>query len=220
MTPERFRRLRSVLLRRQPDLTVLMERVNKPHNFSAILRSCDAVGVLEAHAVHPEGGVAIHHDTAAGATRWVRVHSHPDVASATDRLRARGFQILAAHLSDEAVDFRRADFTRPTAVMMGAELFGVSEQGLEGADGYVTIPMQGFVESLNVSVAAALLLFEAMRQREAAGMYRTSRLDPEVFRRTLFEWAYPRQARILREQGRPYPRLAEDGSRLEATSST
>lgn len=211
MNRERFRRLRAVLEARQPDLTVLMERVHKHHNFSAILRNCDAVGVMEAHAVLPAGEPEIHRGVSAGAARWVPVITHPDTESAVEVLRARGFRVLAAHLSDGAVDYRAVDYTLPTALMMGSELYGVSREGLEAADGHVVIPMRGFVQSLNVSVATALLLFEAHRQRTAAGMYDGPRLEPEAFRRRLFEWAYPREAEARRNADQPYPALDADG---------
>lgn len=219
MTPERFHRLRSVLAARQPDLTVLMERVNKSHNFSAILRNCDAVGVYGAHAVLPEGDTTLHHGVSAGAARWVPVTTHRDTPAAVDHLRDRGFSVLAAHLSPGAVDYREVDYTRPTALMMGAELYGVSETGLQAADRHVVIPMRGLVQSLNVSVAAALLLFEAQRQRSAAGLYDECRLPADEFRRRLFEWAYPREARILRARGAQYPDLDEDGNWLERPGS-
>lgn len=211
MRPERFRRLREVLARRQPDLTVLMDRVNKAHNFSAILRNCDAVGVLEAHAVAPEPGLEVHHATSAGTKKWVRVRRHERAEEAIAHLRARGFAVLAAHPSVDAVDYRQVDYTRPVAITLGAELEGVSAEALEQADTLVSIPMMGMVHSLNVSVASSLLLFEALRQREAAGMYGRSRLDPEAFQACLFEWAYPTIARSRRAQGLAYPRLDEEG---------
>lgn len=212
MRPERFRRLRTILARRQPDLAVLMDRVNKSHNFSAILRSCDAVGVLEAHVVPPAEGLDVHHGTSAGTKKWVRVRYHATVALAVTELEQRGLRLVAAHPSADAVDFRDVDFTAPTAVVMGAELQGVSEEALGAADVHVRIPMRGMVHSLNVSVAAALVLFEAARQREAAGLYDRSRLGPEEFDRTLFEWAYPSVASRRRRQGKRYPALTEDGA--------
>ncbi|MEJ2542193.1 MAG: tRNA (guanosine(18)-2'-O)-methyltransferase TrmH [Gemmatimonadota bacterium] len=220
MTPERFERIREVLTARQPDLTVLMERVNKTHNFSAILRNCDAVGVLRAHAVVPDRGIDLHHATSAGTSQWVQVRTHEDTAAAVTALREAGFSILAAHVSDDAVDYREVDYTRPTAIMMGAELYGISDDGLEAADQHVVVPMRGFARSLNVSVATALLLFEAHRQRSAAGMYESSRIPQETFDKLLFEWAYPREARIFRERAEPYPALADDGSWAEGISST
>ena len=212
MNPERFRRLSLALERRQPDLTVLMERVHKSHNLSAILRNCDAVGVLEAHAVLPSDGLDIHAHTSAGTAKWVRVRRHVSTEEAVETLRNRGFHILAAHPEAEAIDFRNVDFTKPTALMMGAELLGLSDEALKLADERISIPMVGMAQSFNVSVATALLLFEAFRQRDAAGMYRSSRLDPEEFERILFEWAYPRIARHLRARGTPYPTVTPDGN--------
>lgn len=211
MNPERFRRLRRALARRQPDLTVLMDHVHKSHNFSAILRNCDAVGVLDAHVVTPDEGLDLHHGTSAGTKKWIRVVHHPSVTRAATGLRKRGFRLVAAHPSPDARDYRDVDYTRPTALMMGAELHGVSEEGLAVADLQVRIPMLGMVHSLNVSVATALLLFEAARQRENAGMYDESRLDPVEFERRLFEWSYPSVALTRRQEGRPYPSLTQTG---------
>jgi tRNA (guanosine-2'-O-)-methyltransferase len=209
--PERFQRLRAVLRRRQPDLTVLMDRVHKPHNFSAIVRSCDAVGVLEAHVVPLSEGLSLHHGTSAGTKKWVSVIRHQDVRAAVGHLEEQGFTILAAHPSHDASDYRAVDYTGPTAIVLGAELHGVSEETLALADGTISIPMCGMVHSLNVSVATALILFEARRQREAAGLYDQSRLSEAEFRDRLFEWAYPTIARARRRSGRPYPPLTEKG---------
>lgn len=206
--------MRAVLERRQPDLTVLMEQVNKSHNFSAILRNCEAVGVLKAHAVLPEKGIELHHHTSAGTTKWVAVEVHAHVTAAVDQLHREGFSILAAHPTVEAKDYRKVDLTRPVAIMVGAELDGISEEGLALADETVAIPMAGMVRSLNVSVATALLLFEAQRQRDEAGLYETSRLPDATFRRLLFEWAYPEIAEVLRKKGEPYPALSRDGEIL------
>lgn len=212
MLPRRFDRIRRVLDRRQPDLTVLMERVNKPHNFSAILRNCDAVGVLEAHVVPPEGGLTLHQGTSGGTEKWIRVHEHEDGPAAIAQLQRDGYRVVAAHPEPEAVDFRQVDYTRPTAILMGAELYGVSEEARQAADTTIRIPMVGLARSLNVSVATSLLLYEAYRQREASGFYSLPRLDPGVRARLLFEWAHPEVARRLREAGQPYPELASDGS--------
>ncbi len=211
----RFERLRAVLERRQPDLTVLLENVHKPHNFSAVLRTCDAVGVFEAHAVVPGGRLSTHHLAAGGSSRWVRVRVHEELCAAAAELRQRGFRLLAAHPSPAAVDYRRPDYARPTAVLFGQEKEGLTEEALALADERVRIPMQGMVASLNVSVAAALVLFEAQRQRLAAGLYEKSRLHPRLFDRTLFEWVYPRLAELCRKRGVDYPRLSPTGEPLD-----
>lgn len=219
MNPERFHRILAVLERRQPDLTVLMEGVHKPHNLSAILRNCDATGVLRAHAIPAEKEIDIQHHTSGGTSRWVGVEVHANVAEAVASLRQEGFSILAAHLAPEAKDFREVDLTRPVAFMVGTELHGISEEGLALADETVMIPMSGMAHSLNVSVATSLLLFEAFRQRDAKGMYESSRIPEEVREPLLFEWAYPEIAQVLRNRGDSYPPLSEDGEILWETDS-
>jgi tRNA (guanosine-2'-O-)-methyltransferase len=191
-----------------------MDGVHKSHNFSAILRSCDAVGILEAHVVAPDGAVAIHHAASAGTKKWIAVKGHRGIDEAVSHLRDRGFILLAVHPSSTAIDYRTVDYTQPTALVVGAELHGLSASSLSSADAHVTIPMVGLVHSLNVSVASALVLFEAYRQRSAAGMYERSRMSPEAFSRRLFEWAHPTLARQRRETGRAYPALGGDGEVL------
>lgn len=215
MTPDRFQTLKSVLARREPDLTILSENVHKSHNLAAIIRSCDAVGVLEAHVVSNSPKLARHHLTSAGSGKWVPIVMHPDIGTAIGRLKNKGFQVLTAHLSTQAKDFRDVDYTAPTALLLGSELVGVSAEAARLADAHLRIPMQGQTESLNVSVATALILYEAMKQREAAGMYDNSRLDPKTWQQTLFEWAYPDIARRCRDKKLMYPALSADGQLLE-----
>lgn len=211
MTPERFAKLRAVLDRRQPDLTVLCEDVHKSHNISAILRSCDAVGVAELHAVSPGGEWSRHRGVSGGSRKWVRSRIHRGIESAVADLHSNGYQILAAHFSNTSVDYRSADFTRPTAILLGAERLGVSAQAATLADAHIVVPMRGLVESLNVSVAAAVILYEAARQREEAGFYARPRLDERTYRELLFEWSYPAAARHCQARGLPYPALDAEG---------
>lgn len=215
MTPERFQKLQRVLTARQPDLTVLMENVHKSHNIAAVMRTCDAVGTFEAHAVSAQAEIPRHHMVSGGTRRYVRLKLHDDISAACHELRTGGHQILAAHLSDKAIDYRELDYTQPTALLLGSELWGVSGIAAEQADDHVMIPMSGMVTSLNVSVAAAILLYEARRQREEAGLYEVSRLPEHVFDKTLFEWAHPQIAMRCREQQLPYPSLTEDGDLAE-----
>ena len=212
MTPERFNRLRTALARRQPDLTVLMDSVNKSHNVSAILRTADAVALQRLHAIAPNALLRRHHMIAGGAKRWVELVLHPSTEVALATLREEGFRLVAAHAGDGARDFREVDYTRKTALMVGAELFGLSAQALAAADELVAIPMHGLGMSLNVSVATGAILLEAERQRHAAGMYANCRLSPEEFERTLFEWCYPQIAARCRDLKRAYPPLSAEGS--------
>ena len=201
MTPERFALVKHKLALRQPDLTVLLEGIHKTHNFSAILRSCDAVGVYRAHAIPPRGGLPLSSATAQGAEKWVYVSRHPDWPTARDALAAQGLALYAAHVGADAVDYRSVDYTRPCAIVLGTEKHGLSDTALADCTQAVTIPMQGMVESLNVSVACALILFEAQRQRLAAGLYDRRRLSDTDHDRSLFEWCHPKIARYCRDKG-------------------
>lgn len=212
MTDNRRVTVDSVLARRQPDLTVLAERLHKPRNFSAIVRTCDAVGINEVHAVPGEDGLAIHWKTSQGAEKWMNVRPHETLATACRHLRERGFQLVAAHLSDQATDYREIDYTVPTALVFGTELFGVSEEALEESDRQLMIPMKGMTQSLNVSVACAIVLYEAMRQRDEKGCYSERHLDEETWRVQRFEWLYPVVARFCRERGLEYPEIDEEGN--------
>ncbi|MBW4530311.1 MAG: tRNA (guanosine(18)-2'-O)-methyltransferase TrmH [Aphanothece saxicola GSE-SYN-MK-01-06B] len=217
LLPRRFERLRAVLDRRMGDLTVLLEHVDKPHNLSAILRSCDAVGVLEAHAVSLKGRVPTFNRTALGSQKWVALHRHERTTDAIALLKADGFRIYGTHLGADAVDYRDCDFTGPTAFVLGAEKWGLSEATAAAIDQPIVIPMAGMVQSLNVSVANAILLFEALRQRQAKGCLpsRGEGLPAGRYGPLLFEWAYPQVADWCRREGRPYPALSPEGAILE-----
>src|SRR4051812_19354366 len=152
-TPRRYHRLRAVLARRQPDLTVLMEDVQVPRNLAAVLRSCDAVGVFEAHAVWPGGRLKISRPASGGNRKWLPVRKHRTLAEALAHLKDQGLRVLAAHPTPDAIPFREVDFTLPTALLVGNEDNGLTPEALAGADAVVTIPMEGMGTSLNVSVA-------------------------------------------------------------------
>ncbi|MFN7679177.1 MAG: tRNA (guanosine(18)-2'-O)-methyltransferase TrmH [Cyanobacteriota bacterium] len=218
LLPRRFERLKTVLNRRMADLSLLLEQVEKPHNLSAILRTCDAVGVLEAHAVCRGGRLPTFNSTAQGSQKWVPLRVHPNVEEAVAALKARGFRLYGTDLGVEAVDYRVCDFTGPTAFVLGAEKWGLSGDASALVDQAVFIPMRGMVQSLNVSVAAATLLFEALRQRQAAGRVpeQGEGIPAERQADLLFEWAYPEVAQWCREQGRPYPALNGSGEITEA----
>jgi tRNA (guanosine-2'-O-)-methyltransferase len=208
-TERRLARVLEVLRHRQPDLTLVAEDVYKPHNLSAMLRSADAVGIGRVHAIHPTGYVPTFSATSASAERWVELVAHRTLADAADGVRAEGMQILAAHLSDAAIDYRDADYTRPTAILFGNERSGVSDEASALADRHIVIPMQGMVRSLNVSVATAVILFEAQRQRREAGRYRQPQLSEAEIEATAFGWLYPEEAAELIRLGRPFPALAD-----------
>jgi tRNA (guanosine-2'-O-)-methyltransferase len=213
MTPDRYQRIHSVLATRQPDLTVCMEEVHKPNNVSAIIRTADAVGVHKVHAVWPKENMRVLSHTSAGARNWVELDTHDNMVDAITQLKAQGMQVLATNLSDTAIDFRDVDYTKPTAIILGGEKNGITAEALAMADQDIIIPMVGMVQSLNVSVASALILYEAQRQRQNAGMYEREKtlLPDDVVHRILFERGHPVLAKVARRKGLPYPPLDNEG---------
>ncbi len=200
-----------VLRRRQPDLTVLAENIYKPHNLSAMIRTCDAVGIGTVHAVNPTGGVPTYNATSASADKWTELVVHPSLSDVKTHLEDQGMQLLAAHLSGHACDYRDVDYTRPTCILFGNEKEGVSAEAATAADQHIVIPMYGMVQSLNVSVATAVILFEAQRQRRDAGLYDAPRLSERAMEEQAFEWLCPRQAETMRAKGEPFPALDDEG---------
>ncbi|PKH23564.1 tRNA (guanosine(18)-2'-O)-methyltransferase TrmH [Enterobacterales bacterium CwR94] len=213
MNSERFARIRQMLAARQHDLTVCMEEVHKPHNVSAVIRTADAVGVHQVHAVWPGHRMRIMVSSAAGSNSWVTVKNHTSIREAVQHIKSQGMQVLATNLSSSAVDFRAVDYTRPTCILMGQEKTGISDEALALADQHIIIPMAGMVQSLNVSVASALILYEAQRQRQNAGMYQreTCLLDEAEQQRLLFEGGYPVLARVAKQKQLPYPFINDQG---------
>jgi len=215
MTAERFARLDAVLARRQPDLTVFAENLHKPRNFSAMVRDCDAVGINEMHVLPGEDDLRTHWKTSQGAEKWMRIKVHKNAEDTCTYLKSNGFQLVAAHLSDTAIDYRDFDYTQATGLVLGTELFGVSDTTLSFVDQQITIPMMGVSQSLNVSVACAVVLYEAQRQRQAAGMYDSCRLDDKTLARQRFEWLHPVLSEYCMRHGLAYPALDESGDLAE-----
>ena len=212
MTPERFQKIKDILNKRQPDLTVVLDNVHKPHNLAAIIRSCDAVGISDIHGISSnEKKVGINLKSASGSNHWVNLHIHHSVPNVISELKQSGFSIYAANGSAKAIDYRKVDYTKPSVIVLGAELDGISPETLDMVNEEIKIPMQGMVESLNVSVANAVILFEAQRQRLQAGLYEKCRLDKNAVEKLLFEFSYPEAAKVYQSTGEPYPELDNEG---------
>lgn len=216
MTPERVARLDEVLAQRQPDLTVFAENLHKPKNFSAMVRNCDAVGINQMHVSPGDSQLRTHWKTSQGAEKWLGIKTHESATDACNHLKSSGFGLIAAHLSDEAIDFRDVDYTRPVALVLGSELFGVSDKTLACIDQQIIIPMMGVTQSLNVSVACSIVLYEAQRQRMAAGMYDECRLDDQTLARQRFEWLHPILANYCQRHRLDYPALDQSGDLAQA----
>ncbi len=211
--PKRFKRIKNVLNKRIENLTVLVEAVNKPHNLSAILRTCDATGVFNANFICANNEVKTFNSTAQGSQKWVNLINHSTSSSAITTLKKKGFKLYGTTLNHKAKDYREFDYSSNTCFVLGAEKWGLSKNLIDEVDETIFIPMSGMVQSLNVSVAAAILLFEAIRQREVKGLIPKNGegLDEKVYKKTLFEWSYPELVENYNKSAKPYPNLTETG---------
>lgn len=176
MKPERVQKIRDVIRQSQPDLTVVLENIFDPLNISAVMRSCDAVGIREIFVVYTRAyldkrGLVLGKRTSAGAFKWIDVYVFEDLEECFRRVRERYHRILATHLGERSQSLYELDLSVPTAFLFGNEDEGVSPEALALTDGNFIIPQAGFTESLNISVACAVTLFEARRQRAAKGFY-------------------------------------------------
>lgn len=185
----RLARLESVLRHRQPDLTVVMENIHDPHNVSAMLRSCDAAGVYEVQLLYNmESFPKIGKKSSASAGKWVERRKFKSVGECYGKLRSKNFRIYATQLGERTESLYELDLTQKVAFVFGNEHRGVSEEAAEQADHIVQIPMLGMIQSLNVSVACAVVLFECMRQRLARGHYENPKFTPEQLDQLFQSW--------------------------------
>ena len=190
MTPERYQRLTSVLNKRQPDLTVVLENVFDPHNVSAVMRTCDAVGIQDIFILnnkippHKKWG----YRSSSTAAEWLTIHQFTNADECFTELRKRYKKIYATHLSEDATMLHQLNLTESVALVFGNETFGVSEEITKLVDGTFIIPQVGIIKSLNISVACAVTLYEAFRQKQIAGHYEESRLGEEQLKSLKEEW--------------------------------
>jgi tRNA (guanosine-2'-O-)-methyltransferase len=192
MTPERKAKLEYVLSRRQNDITIVLENVFDPHNISAVMRTCDAVGVQELYVLntkippHKKWGAK----SSSSAAKWLTIYQFANAEECFAELRKKYSKILTTHLSSDAVNLYQIDLTQPVALVFGNEHSGVSEEIRKFADGNFIIPQSGIIRSLNISVACAVTLYEAYRQKTLAGHYDKTRLNGDVLKELMEKWGY------------------------------
>jgi tRNA (guanosine-2'-O-)-methyltransferase len=185
----RTKKISTVLERRQPDLTLVMENIHDPHNVSAMLRSADAVGIHEVNLVYTtQKFPRIGSKSSSSANKWINRRKFSTVEECYEKLHAEGFQILATKLDDSARQLYEFDLTKPTAFVFGNEHAGVTDAAAENADATVYIPMMGMIQSLNVSVACAVTIYEALRQRLKAGSFRTPKFNQNILDQLTLDW--------------------------------
>lgn len=198
MSSTRIQRIQEVLAHRQPGLTVVLENVFDPHNIAAVMRTCDSVGILEIYVLNTipileRFEKTYHFRSGRSADKWMNVHHFTDITFCVAALRKNYQKIYSTHLSSDAVDLYQMDFaTETVAIVLGNEQHGVSAEMLAVCDGNFIIPQVGMVKSLNISVACAVTLYEAFRQKKMAGHYDVPQLSPMVNARLEQEWGMKR----------------------------
>ncbi len=202
MTPERQHRLTSVLDKRQGNITVVLENVSDPHNISAVMRTCDAIGLQDIYILntripkHKKWGAK----SSSSAAKWLTVHQFENAEACFSSLRKRYSTILTTHLSSDAVSLHDIDLTQKIALVFGNEHSGVSDEIRALSDGNFIIPQVGIIRSLNISVACAVTLYEAFRQKMNAGHYNRKGLDDVRYSELLKEWSLKNQESGIKNQ--------------------
>jgi len=165
-----------------------LDDVKNAHNISAVIRTCDATGVFYLHYYLSESHLAVNRGISLGSERWIQMKRERDRADFLERMRGRGYQCLATSLDSPTIDYREVDYTLPTLLVFGNEKDGISEEVMARVSQRIKIPMVGMARSLNISVACAVILYEALRQRDEKGMYESRSIPPEVFAAHLRKW--------------------------------
>ncbi len=188
VTEARFQRIVHFLTTRQETLRLFLDNVKNIHNISAVIRTCDATGIFYLHYYLSEPSMSINRGISLGSERWIRRLRVRERVAFLDRMREEGYQCLATSTEGPAADYRDVDYTCPTLLIFGNEREGISEEVARLATQFIRIPMVGMVKSLNISVACAIILYEAFRQRDQKGMYRTPSLPADLFSSYLKKW--------------------------------
>jgi len=188
-TLQRIARVEAVLNRRQPDLRVVIDHVTIAHNASAVLRTCDAAGILYVDLISPNPeAIQFNRAISTRADKWLEIAIYKTPEECLKPLKEKGFQIIATHLGPDSISFREVDYTPPTVLLFGSEAEGVTPEALLWADRKIKIPMLGMVQSLNLSVSVGIILYEALRQREASGYFQERKLSAEEYERLRRKW--------------------------------
>lgn len=190
-TKERIERVNRVLSCRQPDLRVVLENITITHNASAVVRTCDAAGILNVDIISTvQEPLLVNKAISTRAEKWVRLRHYASAAECLSRLRKKRLKIAVTHLGEDSMPYTELDYTQPLALVFGNESEGISQEAMEWADFRIRIPMVGMVKSLNLSVSVGVILYEAFRQRRERGFFDKRRLPPKDFEKLYNEWLH------------------------------
>ncbi len=191
MTPTRKERIETILAKRQPNLTLILENVHDPHNVAAVMRTADAVGIQDIYVIQTKTArqQLWSAKASSSAANWLTVHQFTDVASCVKEVKKTFDKIYTTHLSTDAIGLYELNLTQNVALVFGNEHDGCSQAIIKLADGNFIIPQVGIIKSLNISVACAVSLYEAYRQKEIAGHYNNTQLSTKYADALLQKWS-------------------------------
>jgi len=188
-TKERIKKVKRVLSLRQPDLRVVLEEVTNTHNASAVVRTCDAAGILYVDIISQNcAPLPLNEAISTRAEKWIQLNYYSSASECFASLRKKGVKIVATHLGEETLPYTELDYTQSLAIVFGNESGGISEEALNLTDYRIKIPLIGMVQSLNLSVSVGIILYEALRQRREKGYFQKKGLSPEEFEKYFGEW--------------------------------
>ncbi len=170
--------MKRILSQRQPDLRVVLEEVTNIHNASAVVRTCDAAGILYLDIISSSGELfPVNEAVSTRAEKWLQFSYYTSTAECLNQLKKNGFKIAATFLGDKSIPYTEINYTQPLAIVFGNESEGISEDARKLADYVIKIPMIGMAQSLNLSVSVGIILYETMKQRKEKGYYKNPRLS-------------------------------------------
>jgi tRNA (guanosine-2'-O-)-methyltransferase len=194
LTPSRESKMTNAIAQKQPNITLVFDNVKDPHNIFAAMRTADAVGLVEVYSINTLDNLFVKKpksylgaNSSSSAKKWVTLHEYTDYESCFKAVKAKYDKVYATHLNESSVGMYQMDLTQSIALVFGNERFGVSDEVLPYCDGNFSIPQVGMIESLNISVACAVTLYEAYRQRTVANMYAESSPMTGEMRSEMFE---------------------------------
>jgi tRNA (guanosine-2'-O-)-methyltransferase len=188
-TKERIQKVKHVLSLRQPDLRIVLEEVTNTHNASAVVRTCDAAGVLYLDIISSTGEpFPVNEAISTRAEKWLHFSNHRSTEECLSQLKQKGFKIAATCLGEKSIPYTAIDYAQPLAVVFGNESEGISVEAQGLADYMIKIPMIGMAQSLNLSVSVGIILYEAMKQRMAKNFHIEKRLSPKEFKSFMKTW--------------------------------
>jgi tRNA (guanosine-2'-O-)-methyltransferase len=188
-TKKRTEKAKRVLSHRQPDLRIALEEVTNTHNASAVVRTCDAAGIMYLEIISAAKELfPVNRAVSTRAEKWLKLHYHSSTIECLDHLKKQGYKIAATHLGPQAVPYTSVDYTQPIVIVFGNESEGISSEALRLADYVIKVPMMGMVQSLNLSVSVGIILYEAIKQRKKKNFYAQTRLSSQEFQHFLNSW--------------------------------